>query len=351
VSDHPNPAHSLNQQGLADLGEGRCTDAIAAFEQALDAAPDDVGVHTNLAVALARAGRFDEALAACEQALLLHRSRPGFWRPVFGREVAQLSLMLERRDYSPAPQEEAAADPCPGEACRFTILLGCYGDYPHYSVRALDSLAAGRDHRLFCDILIGLNACGRRTIARARELADAGDISGLVESPRNLNKDPMLRLLLDAVRTPYVVWLDDDTHFTDPNWPAAVAAFLAAEHPFDVAGQMARWGPRRDRDPAYMDLVRGRPWWRGNEHHPDELRESCPFVIGGLFIARTAFLRRHDYPDRGMVKALDDVLLGELVQQVGGRMIAMPPALLQTARIGDGDRRGENYLLVEGGAY
>ena len=72
---------------------------------------------------------------------------------------------------------------------------------------------------------------------------------------------------------------------------------------------------------------------------------------GGLFLARTAFLRRHDFPDRGMTKALDDVLLGELVQQVGGRVAYLPAELQSVARVSDGHRRGEGFLLVPGGAY
>jgi hypothetical protein len=46
-----------------------------------------------------------------------------------------------------------------------------------------------------------------------------------------------------------------------------------------------------------------------------------------------------------MIKAMDDVALGELVQQVGGRLVALPNSLLQMAQIGEGHRRGTDFEL------
>jgi GT2 family glycosyltransferase len=155
----------------------------------------------------------------------------------------------------------------------------------------------------------------------------------------------MMRLLIAMVKTPYILWLDDDSHFIDPHWPEAIGRFIEREHPFDVAGQSARWGPRRDLDPLYMKFIRARPWWRTDMHQPPDLREWVPFVVGGMFLARTAFLREHDFPDSGMVKAMDDVALGELIHQVGGRMVGLPGDILNMMRISDGHRRGEKFSL------
>ena len=46
------------------------------------------------------------------------------------------------------------------------------------------------------------------------------------------------------------------------------------------------------------------------------------FPLGGLVIARTDYLRRHGYPDRGMAKGLDDVLLGELSWAVAKSLLS-----------------------------
>jgi tetratricopeptide (TPR) repeat protein len=384
-----------------NLAGGNCTaepaeDAVRRLERAVDADPRDAVTHADLAVALRRAGRDDEAVAAYDVALMLYRARPAGWRVAHPREAAELALLLEARcdgrgprnpghgggrwpgwhgqtsclPVSPLPDVSARAvedtgkhEVCPchpisvgggptgSPAPRFTVLVGCYGGFPDYSVRCLDAVAAGRELARHCDVLVGLNACGRATVARARALADAGVVQGMVESRANRNKDPMMRLLVEMAAAPYVLWLDDDSHFVSPDWPARVAAFLAAEHPFDVAGVAARWGPRRLDDPAYAAFAAARPWWRTAAGYPPTLREWVPFVPGGLFLARAAFLREHDFPDRGMTKALDDVALGELVQQVGGRLAYLPPDLQAVARVSDGRRRGENFLLTPGGAY
>ena len=351
---------------------------IASCGQVVQANPRDANAHVDLAVALRQAGREVEALAAYDVALLMHRDRPAGWQPADPRAAAELGLLWERQHGRDGGRTSPGDDCCAGfpactsgllnaqagkpapqsgtpdarrTATRFTVLVGCYGEFPAYSVRALDSITSGLDLAEHCDVLVGLNACGSATVAQARALADAGVVQGVVESQANRNKDPMMRLLVEMADTPYVLWLDDDTHFVSPDWPARFAAYLAGEHPLDVAGIPARWGPWRAADPAYADYVANRPWWRSGNAYPDALREWVPFVPGGLFVARTAFLRQHDFPDRGMTKALDDVLLGELVQQVGGRLEYLPPELQAAARVSDGHRRGEKFLLNPGGAY
>ena len=67
-----------------------------------------------------------------------------------------------------------------------------------------------------------------------------------------------------------------------------------------------------------------------------------------MFLARTEFLRRFDFPDRGMIKAMDDVALGELALQVGGRTVYFNGELLARTKISDGHRRGTNFELRDG---
>lgn len=315
--------------------------AQAACEEALAIDPQDVDGHLLLAVAYARRQRTAEAIASYEQALMLFRRRPSRWQPEFSREVAELGLKYEasiagRSSHSSGPATSAKV---------LTIIIGCYGNFPQYSLRAMNSIASGRNLQQHCDVAIGLNACCAETIQFARQLQERGLAGTVVQSTANLNKDPMMRLLIATARTPYVMWLDDDSHFTDAGWPDAIARFIEREHPFDAAGQHARWGPRRDLDPAYMNFIRARPWWNTDVHQPEDLREWVPFVVGGLFLGRTDFLRQHDFPDAGMTKAMDDVALGELMHQVGGRLVGLPGDILSMMKISDGDRRGENYEL------
>jgi tetratricopeptide (TPR) repeat protein len=53
------------------LQEGKVSDAIAHYEEALRIKPDLAGVHYNLGNALAQAGRIPEAIEHFRQALLI----------------------------------------------------------------------------------------------------------------------------------------------------------------------------------------------------------------------------------------------------------------------------------------
>ena len=216
----------------------------------------------------------------------------------------------------------------------FSVLLLCYGDYPRYSCRALQSLLDTPDLLKLCDVHVGCNACGPETLALVRHSLDRSLISSAIESPRNLHKDPMLRRMLSLVETPYVLFMDDDSH-AKSSWSQALHQFIRDEDPIDVAGHL-HYFRRHER---YQNMVQQRPWWRGDAYIPDEQRTWIRLCVGGALLARTEFLRRHDWPDAGMRIEFDDVMLADLVYQVGGRLKGMPDELLAHFVINDGDRR------------
>jgi hypothetical protein len=219
------------------------------------------------------------------------------------------------------------------------VLIGCYGDYPDLSLRAVAGVLSEANVKEYCDVHIGANECCEDTLRELRRGIGDGLIDTLIESRRNINKDPMMRLLIGVTETPYLLWMDDDS-WLRPGWARAFERFLdeeaSREKPLDVAGSICvsnRWD-------GYADLLHARPWWRSDEMIPESQREQVAFPVGGLFLARTAFLRRHNFPDRGMVKCLDDMLLGDLVSQAGGRMAPFTPDIWNFITISDGPRRG-----------
>lgn len=220
---------------------------------------------------------------------------------------------------------------------RFSVLLGCYGDYPDYSLRAVDSVLQADDATSF-EVHVGCSACGLATITALRQRLDAGKIASLIECRRNINKDPMMRLLLDLARAPYALWLDDDSHVF-AGWDTAVREQLATDAPFDCAGHLHFTLKTEE----YREFLRQRPWFRGDDAYldPADHGKRTIFPIGSFFLARTEFLRQHNFPDREMVKKLDDVLLGDLISQQHGRLIFLSPAVRARMRASDGDRRGE----------
>jgi hypothetical protein len=187
------------------------------------------------------------------------------------------------------------------------------------------------------EIHVGCNACSQETLVELRALLDSGQINSLIESRENMNKDPMMRLLIERTRTDHLMWMDDDSHVL-PGWERAVRDVLRAHSPFDVAGHVY-WCERSD---EYQSFLRQRPWWRGADAYPnDDWRQRVWFATGGLWLARTSFLRLHDYPDRGMVKKQDDLLLGDMVGQQNGRLFDFGHHhVMRYVRISDGRRRG-----------
>jgi hypothetical protein len=170
-----------------------------------------------------------------------------------------------------------------------------------------------------------------------RSLLDEGRINTVIECRQNINKDPMMRLLIDLVQTPYLVWMDDDTHLTE-GWDVELNRFIAQKHmKFECAGHVFYC----NRSNAYLEFLRRRPWWIGEEHYLEPgHRERVWFPTGGFWLARTEFLRLYDFPDRGMVKKQDDLLLGDLLSQRKGRLINFTAEIMAHVKISDGNRRG-----------
>ncbi|MFI5378840.1 MAG: tetratricopeptide repeat protein [Tepidisphaerales bacterium] len=216
----------------------------------------------------------------------------------------------------------------------FSVLLVCYGGYPHYSCRAINSLTKTRNLRELCDVYVGCNTCCDETLRLVRRNVDEGLITTSIESGRNRHKDPMLRTMLEMVSTPYVLVMDDDCYVRE-GWAEAICEFARAEDPVDVAGAVYLW----PRNQAYQRVAESRPWWRGLQYVPESQRQMIQFCTGGCFLARTAFLRENDYPDRGMVIQYEDTLLADLVYQVGGKLRAFPDSVLSRVVINDGKRR------------
>jgi hypothetical protein len=216
----------------------------------------------------------------------------------------------------------------------FSVLIGCYGDYPQYSIRAVKSaVTPDRKH----PIHVGCNTCCDETVTALQAMFKAGEIDSLFLSNHNINKDPMMRLLIDRADTDYVIWMDDDSHFTNTAWPELFQQFIERES-FDAAGHLYYAHSHA----AYINFREARPWWRGNEFflEPDHVNVTW-FPTGGLFISRAAYMREHNFPDRLMIKKLDDILFGDMISQTHGKLINFPPEIMASINISDGPRRGD----------
>ena len=217
---------------------------------------------------------------------------------------------------------------------RLAVMVGCYGAFPQYSIRAVESLLTHCTRREAFDLVVGCNESSPEILQVFRKYLDWGRIDALVESRRNLNKDPLMRVLLEWCDTEYVLWMDDDSHVL-PGWDEHLRRFIEQQQPFDVAGHVFYISQR---SPELAEFLRARPWHVSVEREAERIW----FATGGFFLARAAFLRQHNFPDRGMIKRQDDILLGELLQQQNGVLkdFGKDRGVMERVRISDGQRRG-----------
>jgi hypothetical protein len=126
--------------------------------------------------------------------------------------------------------------------------------------------------------------------------------------------------------------MDDDSHLR-PGWLPALRGFIQQNHPFDAAGSICVMHYE-----AYQEALWQRPWYQ--EENDLAQKPLVTFPTGGLYLARTAFLRQHNFPDRGLVKRHEDALLGDLIALVGGILIPFSEQVWRYIAINDGERRG-----------
>ena len=215
-----------------------------------------------------------------------------------------------------------------------SVLVGAYGDHPELSLRCVDSLTKFAENREKLQIHVGCSECSDRVVQELSDRYANGQIDSLFLCRKNINKDPMMRILLQRVETEYLLWLDDDSHFIEKGWDTALFDFISRETDLDVAGHIYFC----HRDESYTNFVKNRPWFRGREPEDDRVF----FATGGCWLARTSFLLSHGFPDWKMVKKLDDLLLGDLCFQQNGNLkdFSHDKAIMDKVKISDGDRRG-----------
>jgi hypothetical protein len=74
------------------------------------------------------------------------------------------------------------------------------------------------------------------------------------------------------------------------------------------------------RDPFVLDWIKAASWYqglpclRGRDLEGHDAAKFC-FATGGFWAARTAVLRHLDWPDRRLIHANEDFLLGEALRQ------------------------------------
>ena len=218
-----------------------------------------------------------------------------------------------------------------------TICVLTYGDYPELVRRCVESIrthVARERYRL----VVGGNAVSPESESYLHSLESERCIDRLVLSPRNLNKCPMMRMMLEGIDTEYIWWFDDDIFIEDS---MALDNHLNAARESGPSHVMwgklmyVDWQPDDSGAPGIArQFVRTASWYRGltppgwepggkgemNFGGESKGDGRWFFIAGGCWLIRTSTVRALNWPDPRLVKNFDDIYLGEAIRQQGWRI-------------------------------
>lgn len=210
-----------------------------------------------------------------------------------------------------------------------TIGVLTFGDYPQLARRAIDSIRTHCERSAY-RLVVGANAVCDETRAYLETLERSGAIDRLIVSEENITKLPMMRLMLEDVSTEFFWWFDDDSYVASPDaLPDRLRIARSAPDTHVMWGHKFFFSHEHDFS-CGVDVsgyVRRAPWFRGIDppswNHGGDGRWF--FITGGCWVIRTQALRAIGWPDLGLVKRHDDVLLGEAIRQHGWETIDIGP--------------------------
>lgn len=216
-----------------------------------------------------------------------------------------------------------------------TICALFFGDHADLCRRLLDSIHANTDPAAY-ELRCGLNAVAEET----RELVMAakrwhGKVR-IRESRRNIRKCPMMRRLFHRPRitTEWVLWFDDDSFVSRPDWLLSLALAIEARPDADVHGSIRYMTP----SPRIQRFIQSASWFRGKPFatNPGNGEPKLEFVVGGFWAVRTRLIDQIDWPDPRLIHFEDDYIFGEALRQQG----AVTGSFDSGVVISDAPRRG-----------
>lgn len=250
-------------------------------------------------------------------------------------------------ELAPHPSNEIGISAYDTEEINPKLLTACvcaYGDHPTLLFRCLQSLCEEQRFAERSALIVGCNAVSDEGLKVIYSFRKRGFPVSVIRSRRNLNKSGMRRMMATLADSRYIASCDDDI-FLKPHWLRRVCEFITdapAPGP-DAAGctLYSKYYPLRESPingevPYSMYAVR-RKWWRWRK--PE--REAHIAFPGGCFhLIKTEFIRTNDYPDSSMLIDYDDILLGDLILQVGGIYTSFPTSIRELVIVDLNPSRG-----------
>jgi GT2 family glycosyltransferase len=177
----------------------------------------------------------------------------------------------------------------------------------HYDLiaRCLESIAAHTDPRKY-RLLIGCNNLSPRAMRLVDWFRNERGATIRIGRPRPdadgrlvFPKYPVMRSLYRATRAPWVVWFDDDTYATEPDWLERLEEAINRHPNAEQFGKRADT-PMANPGPGWIETA---PWYNPaivHEHvslGDGTARVVCDYVVGGFYAISREAICRCSIPD------------------------------------------------------
>lgn len=212
---------------------------------------------------------------------------------------------------------------------KFTVFSLLYGDHHGMHRKHLDTLLATTDPSRV-EIRILANELCPSSVDHVERLLVDGRIASATLNPSNDRKYPVMRRAFrdpdNPIRTPYVIWCDDDTLFDKAeDWLTRLAHAVVDGH---AAGARLH-GPKYSwvATPAQVAWLSAGSWWRGKlpaaiREEPDARGSRIWFATGSFWALATDVIHQQDIPDPRLGHNGGDWTIGEQVAQGGWQVNA-----------------------------
>lgn len=206
-----------------------------------------------------------------------------------------------------------------------TIYILCYGDFVALHRRVLASLARFLP-RGEARVIVWGNQLSQQAQRLVHASVGAFEEHWYKAHHTNLPKYQVMRHLWhehpDTIpHTPWVLWLDDDTHITKQDWWPKTKAFIESKKDENICYVGEKWFVHHLKGQA--EFIEQAKWYKGVpfQQHPTRkrgvTRPGIAFATGAYVWLRTDVMRQLDWPDERLVHNGGDTLLGEAIHQQG----------------------------------
>lgn len=203
-----------------------------------------------------------------------------------------------------------------------TIYVLCYGNYIDLHRRLFSSLAA-RLPTGEARVVVWGNQLGDRSLDYVWSSVRSFNDHWFNASSENVPKYKVMRQLWHGVgtapTTPWILWLDDDTYITQPDWWRKTSDFLRSKEDASYVGQI--WYVHHL--PGQWEFISKSSWFKGKPPEQVPTRKKgvtqpgVKFATGSYVWLKTDVMKQLDWPDARLNHNGGDTLLGEAVRQLG----------------------------------